>query len=121
MAGTGALDDLVVLAVSQQWRLVLIGDPRQLQAVGRGGMFDELCRTGRARELVTVHRFHHRWEQAACLQLRARDADGLDAYIGHGRVTAGTSTNSSPKPPADGSTTALPVAASPSSPRPTNT
>jgi conjugative relaxase-like TrwC/TraI family protein len=89
MAGTGALDDLVALAVSQHWRLVLVGDPRQLQAVGRGGMFDELCRTGRTHELVTVHRFHHRWEQAASLQLRAGNADGLDAYIGHGRVTAG--------------------------------
>ena len=64
MLGTGALDDLVRLAVSQQWRLALIGDPRQLQAVGRGGMFDELCRTCRTHHLAIIHRFHHRWEQA---------------------------------------------------------
>jgi AAA domain len=90
MVGTAALDDLVTLAVSQQWRLVLVGDPRQLQSVGRGGMFDELCRTGRTHELATIHRFRHRWEQAASLQLRAGNPDALDAYIDHGRVTAGT-------------------------------
>jgi AAA domain/TrwC relaxase len=88
MVGTAALDDLVTLAVSQQWRLVLVGDPRQLQSVGRGGMFDELCGTGRTHELATIHRFRHRWEQAASLQLRAGNPDALDAYIDHGRVTA---------------------------------
>jgi AAA domain len=76
--------------VSQHWRLVLVGDPRQLQAVGRGGMFDELCRTGRAHELATIHRFRHRWEQRASLLLRAGNAEALDAYFAHGRVAAGT-------------------------------
>jgi ATP-dependent exoDNAse (exonuclease V) alpha subunit len=90
MTGTGALDQLVALAVSQRWRLVLVGDPRQLQAVGRGGMFDELCRSGRSHELATIHRFRHRWEQAASLKLRAGNPEALDAYIDHGRVTEGT-------------------------------
>lgn len=90
MCGTGALDQLVRLAVSQQWRLVLVGDPRQLQAVGRGGMFDELCRAGRVHELATMHRFRHRWEQRASLQLRAGRTDALDAYFDHGRVSAGS-------------------------------
>lgn len=63
---------------------------RQLQAVGRGGMFDQLCRTGRTHELATIHRFRHRCEQAASLQLRAGNPDALDAYIDHGRVTAAT-------------------------------
>jgi conjugative relaxase-like TrwC/TraI family protein len=90
MCGTGALDDLVGLAVSQHWRLVLVGDPRQLQAVGRGGMFDELCRSGRVHELATIHRFRHRWERSASLLLRDGNPDALDAYLDHGRVTAGT-------------------------------
>jgi conjugative relaxase-like TrwC/TraI family protein len=89
MTGTGALDRLVALAVSQRWRLVLVGDPHQLQAVGRGGMFDELCRSGRTHELATIHRFRHRWEQAASMKLRAGSAEALDAYIDHGRVTEG--------------------------------
>jgi conjugative relaxase-like TrwC/TraI family protein len=90
MVGTGALTDLVDLAATQRWRLVLIGDPCQLQAVGRGGMFAELCRTGRTHELATIHRFRQHWEQAASLQLRAGNPDALDAYIDHGRVTTGT-------------------------------
>jgi conjugative relaxase-like TrwC/TraI family protein len=89
MCGTGALDQLVQFAVSQQWRLVLVGDPRQLQAVGRGGMFDELCRSGRVHELATIHRFRHHWEQQASLQLRAANLDALDAYFHHRRIEAG--------------------------------
>jgi conjugative relaxase-like TrwC/TraI family protein len=90
MTGTGALDQLVTLAVSQRWRLVLVGDTRQLQAVGRGGMFDELCRSGPTHELATIHRFRQPWEQAASLKLRAGNPGALDAYIDHGRVTEGT-------------------------------
>lgn len=89
MLGTHSLDRLVSLAKSQQWRLVLVGDPRQLQAVGRGGMFDELCRTGRVHELATTHRFTQRWEQTATLQLRAASTTALDAYLDHNRVVAG--------------------------------
>jgi len=90
MAGTGALDQLVTLAVAQKWRLALVGDPRQLQAVGRGGMFDELCRVGRTHKLATIHRFRHRWERAASLQLRSGKLDAIDAYISHGSVSDGT-------------------------------
>jgi conjugative relaxase-like TrwC/TraI family protein len=90
MIGTAGLDHLISLAARQQWRLVLVGDPRQLQAVGRGGMFDELSRVGRTHELATIHRFRHDWEQAASLQLRRGDPTALSAYFDHRRVDAGT-------------------------------
>jgi len=90
MVGTGALDQLVRLSQSERWRLVLVGDPRQLQAVGRGGMFAELCRTHPAHELATIHRFRNTWEHQASLGLRAGRPDALDAYLDHHRVTAGT-------------------------------
>jgi ATP-dependent exoDNAse (exonuclease V) alpha subunit len=80
MVGTNTLDRLVGLAQSQQWRLVLVGDPRQLQAVGRGGMFDELCRTGNPHHLQHVHRFAHQWEADATLALRAGHTSAFDAY-----------------------------------------
>ena len=86
MVGTNTLDRLVDLARSQQWRLVLVGDPRQLQAVGRGGMFDELCRAGRTHHLQHIHRFTHRWEADATLALRAGRGEALDAYFDHGRI-----------------------------------
>jgi conjugative relaxase-like TrwC/TraI family protein len=90
MVGTPALARLVSLATEQGWRLALIGDPHQLQAVGRGGLFNELCVTGRAHELQRIHRFAAEWEAAASLQLRHGDPRGWDAYVGHGRVFAGT-------------------------------
>jgi hypothetical protein len=88
MLNTGDLHQLTHLADNQQWRLVLVGDPHQLQAVGRGGMFGELCATGRTIELDTIHRFHNQWEAAASLKLRHGDPTGLDAYLDHDRIFA---------------------------------
>ncbi len=93
MVGTGALARLVSLAEVHGWRLALIGDHRQLQAVGRGGLFHELCVTGRSIELTRIHRFTHAWEAAASLQLRHGDPRGLNAYFDHGRVIADTFDN----------------------------
>lgn len=89
MLSTPALHQLVVLAERHRWRLALIGDPRQLQAVGRGGLFGELCNAGRVVELEQLHRFTHPWEAAASLRLRHGDPTALDAYQAHGRIIAG--------------------------------
>ena len=90
MIGTHSLHTLIQLADTHDWRLALVGDPRQLQAVGRGGMFNELCTTARSIELEHIHRFTAPWEAAASLKLRHGDPAGLDAYFEHGRVIAGT-------------------------------
>jgi len=90
MLGTHDLYTLTRIADAHDWRLVLVGDPRQLQGVARGGLFNELCITGRAVALETVHRFTHDWEAAASLQIRSGDPRGLDAYEAHGRIIAGT-------------------------------
>jgi conjugative relaxase-like TrwC/TraI family protein len=89
MVGTPALRRLVGLADRHGWRVALVGDPRQLQAVGRGGLFAELCATGRVQELARLHRFGERWEAAASLQLRSGVARAFDAYEAHGRIVAG--------------------------------
>jgi conjugative relaxase-like TrwC/TraI family protein len=90
MASTPALHQLVCLAEGQRWRLVLVGDHRQLQAVGRGGLFAELCANGRVDELEQLHRFTHKWEAAASLKLRAGDPRALDAYEAHDRIVPGS-------------------------------
>ena len=90
MVGTPDLARLVNLAEQEHWRLALVGDQRQLQAVGRGGMFHELCQSGVVHELEHIHRFREPWEAAASLQLRHGDQRALDAYIEYGRVHAGT-------------------------------
>jgi conjugative relaxase-like TrwC/TraI family protein len=90
MTGTSSLYQLVHLAEHERWRLVLVGDPRQLQAVGRGGLFDELCASSRVHELIGIHRFIEPWEADASRQLRAGEPDAFDAYEAHGRIVAGT-------------------------------
>jgi conjugative relaxase-like TrwC/TraI family protein len=89
MLATGDLHQLTQLADQHRWRLVLVGDPHQLQSVTRGGMFGELCATGRTVELDTIHRFRHEWEAAASLKLRHGDPAGLAAYLAHDRIIPG--------------------------------
>src|SRR5207249_4823574 len=43
MAATDDLAALVTLVDRYRWRLVCVGDPEQLPAVGRGGMFSFWC------------------------------------------------------------------------------
>ncbi|MGI9028629.1 MAG: MobF family relaxase [Ilumatobacteraceae bacterium] len=89
MISTPDLDHLVSLAEQQRWRLVLVGDHAQLQAVGRGGLFAELCANSRVEHLEQLHRFTHRWEAEASLQLRAGNPDVLDADERQGRIHPG--------------------------------
>ena len=88
MIGTPTLHQLAHLADHHDWRIALVGDPRQLQAVGRG-MFSELCATGRVHELATIHRFSAGWEAAASLKFRHGDPTVFDTYEDHGRITTG--------------------------------
>jgi hypothetical protein len=90
MLNTADLYRIVVHAEQRQWRLALVGDPHQLQAVGRGGMFTELCDTARTVELEQLHRFTHEWEAATTLRLRAGDPHAISTYAAHGRIRAGT-------------------------------
>ena len=90
MLSTPNLHQLTRLATSEQWRLVLVGDHRQLQAVGRGGLFGEICATSKVTELERIHRFTHDWEAAASLRLRHGDLRVLGTYEVHGRIIPGT-------------------------------
>jgi hypothetical protein len=90
MLNTADLHQLVMHAEQRQWRLALVGDPHQLQAVGRGGMFQELCTTGRTTELEHLHRFANPWEATNSLRLREGDPAALHFYNTFGRIRAGT-------------------------------
>jgi len=89
MLSTPNLHQLTQLATGEQWRLVLVGDHRQLQAVARGGLFGEICATSRVIELERIHRFSHDWEADASLRLRHGDQRALKAYESHGRIIPG--------------------------------
>jgi conjugative relaxase-like TrwC/TraI family protein len=88
-AGMTATDDLahiVDLVRQHQWRLVAVGDPAQLPAVGRGGVFAHWCNTVPHIELATPHRFRQPWEAEASLLLRAGDPTAADLYAANGRL-----------------------------------
>ncbi|WP_420451167.1 MobF family relaxase [Ilumatobacter sp.] len=90
MLNTADLHRLVEHAEQHEWRLALVGDPYQLQSVGRGGIFQELCTTGRASELENFHRFTNDWEATNSLRLRQGDPEALHFYNTFGRIGAGT-------------------------------
>ncbi len=87
---TPKLAALVRLADEKQWRVVMVGDPRQFSAVGRGGMFAHLIDTHGAIELDHIHRFTHRWEADTSLRLRSGDLTVIGDYQRHGRLHDGT-------------------------------
>jgi ATP-dependent exoDNAse (exonuclease V) alpha subunit len=87
---TPKLADLARLAEQRAWRVVLVGDPRQFSAVGRGGMFAHLTDTCGAIELDQVHRFANRWEREASLRLRNGDPGVLVEYDERGRLHDGS-------------------------------
>jgi hypothetical protein len=88
-ADTPNLAELARLADEHHWRVILVGDPRQFTAVGRGGMFAHLVERFGAVELDQVHRFGHRWEGEASLRLRSGDPGVLTEYERHGRIHNG--------------------------------
>jgi conjugative relaxase-like TrwC/TraI family protein len=86
MADTEDLARLVRLADARFWRLVCVGDPYQLPAVGRGGMFAHWCDSLPAHHLNEVRRFTDDWQAAASLELRRGDPAAAQTYAAHQRL-----------------------------------
>jgi ATP-dependent exoDNAse (exonuclease V) alpha subunit len=90
LAGTFALDRLVAQARQAGAKVLLVGDPAQLGAVGAGGAFGMLVADRQSPpELVEARRFSEAWERRASAELRAGSPRGVDAYISHERVLEG--------------------------------
>ncbi|WP_134196047.1 MobF family relaxase [Curtobacterium sp. PhB25] len=93
MAGNPEFGRLLALADEHGAALRPLGDPGQNGSIGAGGILRLLDRETDVARLTEVHRFtgeHGQDEAAASLKVRAGDATGLDFYIEHGRVFAGT-------------------------------
>ncbi len=89
MVPTAGLGELAELADRRGWRVVLVGDPLQFSAVGRGGMFAHLVEVCGAIELDRVRRFANDWERDASLRLRRGDTSVVELYDDHGRLHGG--------------------------------
>lgn len=90
MVDTGSLTRLHRVATASGARVVLMGDPRQLGAVGAGGMMRAaIDRGAETYTLSEVRRFTAEWERDASLRLRAGDASAIEDYDRHGRLVDG--------------------------------
>jgi conjugative relaxase-like TrwC/TraI family protein len=91
MASTQDVADIVQRCEAAAAKLLLVGDSRQLAAVGPGGALADLGAQAKSYELTEVRRFSHAWEGDASLRLREGDVSALDDYDKHGRLrSAGT-------------------------------
>ncbi|MCO4239426.1 relaxase domain-containing protein [Pseudarthrobacter sp. MDT3-28] len=90
MVPTHHLAALVDQAEAAGAKLVLVGDPAQLDAIDAGGMLGWLSRTGKAAQLTTIWRFSQPWERQSSLKLRSGDFRAIQDYNSRGRIHAGT-------------------------------
>lgn len=89
MTSTDDLASVVDLARAADAKVLLVGDDKQLAAVGPGGAFADLAERSTRYELAEVRRFRAEWEREASLRLRAGDVDVLDEYDRRGRLVDG--------------------------------
>ncbi|WP_315913276.1 MobF family relaxase [Arthrobacter sp. lap29] len=90
MVSTYQLAALLDQASSAGAKVLLVGDPAQLDAIDAGGVLGWLDRTGCAQRLTTVWRFTNDWERTASLKLRKGDIDVITEYKAHERISSGT-------------------------------
>ncbi|HET6910970.1 MAG TPA: MobF family relaxase [Mycobacteriales bacterium] len=87
MLPTVDLHTLARLAWERRAKLVLVGDPAQVNAIDQaGGMLPALAHRLAAPHLDTVHRFHQPWERHASLLLRDGNPDAIEFYLDNHRV-----------------------------------
>lgn len=91
MASTADLAQLLEHTVDAGASLRLVGDDRQLAAVGAGGVLRDIAETVGAATLVAAVRFDDPAEAAATLGVRDGRTDSLDFYLDARRVHVGDS------------------------------
>jgi hypothetical protein len=89
MADTAAVAAVHEHVRAARAKLLLVGDHKQLGAVGAGGLSELLAECGPSYELTEVRRFDSPWERAASLRLRAGDPAALEDYHRNGRILDG--------------------------------
>ncbi|MDO5744820.1 MAG: MobF family relaxase [Micrococcaceae bacterium] len=90
MVSTYQLAALLDQATGAGAKILLVGDPAQLDSIDAGGVLGWLDRTGCAQRLSTVWRFTNEWERTASLKLRTGDTDVITEYTAHERISSGT-------------------------------
>jgi hypothetical protein len=90
LAGTTTLDRISGIADATGAKVLLVGDPYQLQSVEAGGAFALLVdRRTDAPELTGIHRFVNDWEKHASLALRRGEVEVISTYVRQQRIREG--------------------------------
>ena len=100
MADTAALAAVHARVADAGGKLLLVGDHRQLAAIGAGGAMDLLADAGASYELTEARPFREPWERDASLRLRTGHQTVLQTYHRHGRFLAGGATDPAEAPAA---------------------
>jgi conjugative relaxase-like TrwC/TraI family protein len=90
MVSTFQLSALVQQARDAGAKVLLVGDPGQLDAIDAGGTLGWLDRQGKTARLSTIWRFEQKWERDASLKLRAGDFAAIADYDRHQRIQHGS-------------------------------
>ncbi len=89
MVGSRQMDRVMSRAAAAGAKLVLVGDPEQLQAIEAGAAFRALAERHGAAEITTVRRQREGWQRAATKELATgRTAEALGRYAEAGMVEA---------------------------------
>ncbi|GAB4005264.1 MobF family relaxase [Nocardioides ultimimeridianus] len=90
LASTATLDRITGIAEVADAKVLLVGDPYQLQSVEAGGAFSLLVdRRTDAPELTEIHRFVNAWEKHASLALRRGEVEIISTYARQKRIREG--------------------------------
>ncbi|MGH8226502.1 MAG: Ti-type conjugative transfer relaxase TraA [Steroidobacteraceae bacterium] len=92
MVGTRQLAHVLEKAATARAKVVLVGDPEQLQAIEAGAPFRGILAESGFAELTEVRRQHHDWQREATRELAAGGTrEALTAYERAGAVVQGAS------------------------------
>lgn len=86
MVSTAQLAELSRQADHAGAKVLLVGDPAQLEAVDAGGFLGWMDRKTNPAQLDQVWRFRNEWEREASLKLRKGDTSVLTTYDEQGRI-----------------------------------
>jgi Ti-type conjugative transfer relaxase TraA len=89
MIGTRQLERVLSEAEKRGAKVVLVGDPEQLQAIEAGAAFRSVAERHGCVEITEVRRQHEGWQRDATRELAtSRTRDAIRAYDDHGMVHA---------------------------------
>ncbi|GAA4759328.1 MobF family relaxase [Citricoccus nitrophenolicus] len=86
MVSTAQLAELARQAEVAGAKVLLVGDPAQLEAVDAGGFLGWMDRKAAPERLDMVWRFRNEWEREASLRLRTGDPAVLNEYAANDRI-----------------------------------